>query len=194
LHLYSCKLYSKNEFYRAANLLILAIILALLNNSDQFDAYSQIPIHPTGSPCLLCFYTIEDKAIDLGITPRRAGTAAGHLNFDFTMPVNGNLTQTTKGLLYSPNKHFVGNDTFLVQIQNNSSVGGYSTTQVKIVVGSSGNSAKTTAQTFESNEITRQIQTASQIIGDIHNLEQQLYSIVEEREREDSCRSTAYWQ
>lgn len=75
----------------------------------------------------MCFYTVEGKAIELGLTPRRAGTATEHLNFDFIQPVNGNLTQTAKGLLYTPNKNFEGNDTFIMQVQNKSSAGGYST-------------------------------------------------------------------
>jgi hypothetical protein len=130
--------YSEIGNQNSINLAILGIVLVLLsNNPYYFYAYGQLYVQPTGSPCLLCFYTVEDKAIELGLTTRRNGTLIGHLNFDYTQPVNGNLTQTPKGLLYNPDKNFSGNDTFIIQLQNKSEPGNYSTTQVKIVVADS---------------------------------------------------------
>lgn len=107
MYLHTPKIYSKNGFYKIRNLVIPIIILIILLsiNSEQFYAYGQLAIQPTGYPCILCFYTVEGKAIELGLTPRRADTATEHLNFDFIQPVNGNLTQTAKGLLYTPNKN-----------------------------------------------------------------------------------------
>ena len=86
------------------------------------------------SQCLICFYTAENKPIELGLTPHRAGSPSDHLNFDFTQPLNGKLNQISDGMIYSPTQNFVGNDTFIIQIQNKSAPSGYSTLQVKMVV------------------------------------------------------------
>jgi len=127
-----------------SKILIISTILIVLLPTYPYhvSVYGQPVIHPTGMPCLFCFYTIEDKPIELGLTPYRTGTLTATLNFDFTQPLNGKLTPTAKGLLYTPNKHFQGNDTFIIQIQNKSTSSGYSTSQVKIVVAGSNNTDK----------------------------------------------------
>jgi hypothetical protein len=140
----------KNKF---ARIFVLIIVIILTHNLSDFSyVYSKLPIKPLGWPCIICFYTIEDKTIELGLTPRRAGTPGGQLNFDFTQPLNGNLTETTAGLLYTPNKGFVGNDIFILQIKNESAPLGYSTIQVKMVVLRSEDvSSRSTANNTKDN-------------------------------------------
>jgi predicted DNA-binding protein (MmcQ/YjbR family) len=147
---------------------------------------------------------VQDKAIELALTPRRAGTPTGLLNFDFTQPINGNLTTTSRGILYTPDKDFVGNDTFIIQIKNKTTSLGYSQIPIKmIVVGPDRVDKATTpettstytaiasaiiatgaliftATTFRRDDKTRQIQTAAEIMNDIQNLEKEGNELAQE--------------
>jgi hypothetical protein len=73
---------AKTQFIFIALALILIFILS--DNNSFYLVYGQINLQAIQSPCLICFYTVEDKSLEIGLIPRRAGTPLGDLNVDFT--------------------------------------------------------------------------------------------------------------